>query len=137
MYGYYAVYRRTFSIGYRFYYWRHYRKEETKNDGHYDGRSLLNRSELYIKAKYMCMKEELLQNRIYALSVSKFMATFDKTLEYAHSDRIKSMTTRCRDYLHYGIERGSILWREPLVAICLYTDYSNLCCKIHIHISIR
>ena len=60
------VYRHTFSIGYRFYYWSYYEHEETRNDGHYDGRSLLNRSDLYIKAKYKDMKEEISQNKISA-----------------------------------------------------------------------
>ena len=66
----YTVFSRTFSIGYRFYYWDYYKHEETRHDGHYEQNKLLNRSALYIEKKYDNLKQELLTNNQMSISMA-------------------------------------------------------------------
>eukprot|EP01084_Bolivina_argentea_P034017 62923_1 len=66
------LHQHTFSVGYRFYYWEHYSDQHQKRDdqqlrfnvNHHGGHE---KYELYIKAKYTNIKNEILNNKIFSL----------------------------------------------------------------------
>eukprot|EP01084_Bolivina_argentea_P156862 273343_1 len=74
-----------FSIGYRFYYWDYYKKDDInklmENDSVNEGGHNINNhngykiSELFVIKKYKNIKTEILQNKIYTLHIFEWKTT--------------------------------------------------------------
>ena len=123
-----VVFGCLFKIGYRFYYWQHYKHEETLGDDHYENREILTRSQLFVAPKYNTIKDEILHNKLCSLSPYGFNISFKKATKYFNeSTECKKMMTTVDDYLQYGIHKGTQISIHHLLALCLYTDWTNLC----------
>ena len=100
--------------------------EETRHDDHYDRKRLLNRSNLFIHSKYKSIKEEIIYNNQMALTVKQYKLSLKKAENFDHCVMVKSMQTRCIDYLEYGVNKGSVLSMDHLLSIVFYTDWTEL-----------
>ena len=124
----------SFDIGFRFYYWDYYKTRDPRSQMKQnmyninDHRGYLQH-DLYISPKYQSLKEEILTNAIFCLSVYKLSISITKTKEYFTT--FKARNIKCskfpvNDYLHYGISNGSPLKFSHLLSVILYTDWSDL-----------
>ena len=66
-------------------------------------------------------------NQKYTLHQSQFNTSYTKAEKYIDTEKVQGSPTVFDDYLHYGIDKGKLLSLEHLLAIILYTDWSELC----------
>eukprot|EP01084_Bolivina_argentea_P030354 56270_1 len=115
----------TFHIGYRIYYWDHYRHKVLQNNQSYDLRRL------YVAKKYSNLKAEILNNRIFILSVTELQVSIHKTGKYIHSKKAKRMKATPdyggqmishdrNDDLHYEIKAGKRATVQHLLSRCIF-----------------
>eukprot|EP01084_Bolivina_argentea_P270583 460142_1 len=128
-----SIYQDSFSTGYTFYYWDHYKPSEESIKQQQKG-FLMNRNdhggyevkELYINIKYKNIKEETLQNAIFYLDLASFIGSRIKADTLMLSKRAKNMKSCCAYLLYYGIDDDTPLSVNNLLSIILYTDYTDL-----------
>eukprot|EP01084_Bolivina_argentea_P279157 477212_1 len=134
------LHQRTFSIGYRFYYWQFYANEI---DGHRVQKHLneINGGyeihQLYIKNKYSDIKHEILHNNIFTLNSDEFERCINKVKEYINTSKARKIVASPNDEkeldrdrkLHYNIRKRSAISHNHLLSIILYCDWSELCKK--------
>ena len=83
--------------------------------------------ELFISHKYTDLKHEIIDNKIYALSQIQINISIKKTNKLMNTFKCKSV--RCcapRDQLHYKIANWSPLKYSHLLALVLYSDWTEL-----------
>ena len=134
----------AFQTGLEFYYWDYYRYK--KVDGfcgdlffRVNGRIQIPAStdgdsgepnEKYVAKKYDTFKQEICEYEY--LSIKHYQnIIIPKVTQYINTKRAKRTIVRVvfapRYYLHYDIQPGAEISFNHLVALCLYTDFSNLC----------
>eukprot|EP01084_Bolivina_argentea_P024271 45244_1 len=122
----------SFSIGYIFYYWKHYQMAETKTDSEYyankNAHGGYSPQQLYIEQKYTSLKDEILNNKLLALNIDEFERCVQKANEYLQCKIVKKMKAADRNkYLHYEITKGRKLLLFNIICIILYCDFNDLC----------
>eukprot|EP01083_Nonionella_stella_P174971 607957_1 len=115
----------SFSIGYRFYYWTHYkhplqRSEYFQNKNDHSG---YQPHELYIARKYASLKIEILQ----VISVNQYNRKSRKAKAYMNSNRARSIKAEENELLHYDVMHGAPLSVENLLCVIFYCDLTELC----------
>eukprot|EP01084_Bolivina_argentea_P259573 438031_1 len=123
------LYRVSFSTGYTFYYWNHYRKSITHHRffANQNDHSGFKENELYVVAKYRNIQTEILNNCEHKLSFSQFNISMKKATEFIKTKKAKTLTSECPAGLFYGIEDDTAISISHLLSIILYTDWSDLC----------
>eukprot|EP01084_Bolivina_argentea_P036544 67593_1 len=96
-----------YSFGYRFDYW----SPENKN---------------YIEAKYLSLKHEITNNKIYSIDMEVFASALNKARELLHnSDRLKTILSDITSLNQvYGIQSNQPITVANILSVVLYTDYS-------------
>eukprot|EP01084_Bolivina_argentea_P247682 414355_1 len=134
------LFRRTFNIGYRLYYWNHYKhkvniekeQKESWNINDHRGYSI---NQLFVNIKYSNIKYEILNNNIYQLSFNQLQISSMKVSKYIDTNKVRKITASRDDYLDrneflcYGIYKGSPITKNHLLAIILYCDWTDLSTK--------
>ena len=110
-----------FNFGERFYYWQWYKSNNDEDTFCNTGSTYKT---YYVNQFYDNFKEEV----INVLSVEKYNGILIKATKYmTDSDYIKELKSKdCEFYLHYGINPGSSIKMEHLIAIILYTDFTEI-----------
>eukprot|EP01084_Bolivina_argentea_P241413 405277_1 len=108
----------SFSIGYTFYYWEHYKKPLDTNQEHYANRNehLGHQThELYIKAKYASLKEEIL----VALANDEYQRCLTKLQKFMMTKTVKNMKSVqfAEKRLHFGVGTNTPISTEHLLSI--------------------
>ncbi len=108
-------YGNMFSIGYRFYYWEYYKKDNInelmEKDGiNHGGHNINNHngykiSELFVIKKYKNIKNEILKNTIYTLNIFEYKIVTNKVNKYINTKKVKSMKS-----FTYGGDIQRFLW---------------------------
>eukprot|EP01083_Nonionella_stella_P086550 240529_1 len=125
----------SFSIGYIFYYWNYYKNNTfDQNEQHFANRNDhrgYKPLELYIASKYLSLKEEVLNNKIYTLSIDEFEKSIYKVSQFMDRAMVKSMKASrfTQKRLHCDIEANAPLTEEHLLSIILRCDWTELCTK--------
>eukprot|EP01084_Bolivina_argentea_P086410 156186_1 len=124
-----------FSIGFTYYYWPWHNRQsldteaftltDFKNVNALQGYKV---RELYVEKKYPTLKDEILRNKICRLNVAEFMISATKANKYMSLQATRALKAADRDNeLHYGITAERPILLDHVLAIILYTDWSDLC----------
>eukprot|EP01084_Bolivina_argentea_P071572 130080_1 len=131
--------KRTFSIGYRFYYWEYYKNKTEHTEDITGGRNENLHSgfkpfQLFVNTKYKSLKYEICNNKVYRLRMDQFEISFFKTTKYFFgSTKVKKFAYRYNDTdddLHYGYNCHTYdipISFQHLLSICVYCDWTELC----------
>ena len=129
----YTVNRQSFSIGFTFYYWDYYQHKDHLKE-HYGNRNDLmgyRPHQLYVKAKYGSIKEEIMNNNIYQLNYVQYNLSLIKAQQHMQTAKVKSMISaqyaECK--LHYQIGETQPISIEHLLSIILRCDWTELCTR--------
>eukprot|EP01084_Bolivina_argentea_P247680 414353_1 len=134
------LFQHTFNIGYRFYYWEHYKhnvdiEEEQKEFWNINDHGGYSINQLFVKIKYSDIKHEILNNNIYDLSLNQLHISLLKVTKYIDTNKVRKITASRNDhidrneYLCYRIEKGAPITKNHLLAIILYCDWTDLSAK--------
>eukprot|EP01084_Bolivina_argentea_P279156 477211_1 len=123
---------KTFSVGYRFYYWEYYRR---KNE--FNSTKMQNQNdhlgykpfELFVEAKYDNLKDEIYGNNIKTLHSYQLKISIHKATKYFHSEKSRKIQSGVRgeEEYKYNIKRETPISVSHLLSICLYCDWNELC----------
>eukprot|EP01084_Bolivina_argentea_P182813 315544_1 len=107
-------------ISITFYYWNYYQSIQDVPD------STCNMRRVFVNAKYISFKAEISSYKYFDYQQYTYIAV--KAAKYEKSQIIKSIKAVYIRYLnkYYEIPAGSTLLFDHLLAIILYTDYSEL-----------
>eukprot|EP01084_Bolivina_argentea_P256248 431340_1 len=119
----------AFSIGFTFFYWDYYRSGDVTQRWMGNQNDLLgySSSQLFIRKKYKSLKDEVLDNEIYNISVDIYNKVLTKAYQYIHCKTVKYIVASDEENeLHYGITEGTLISIEHLLSILFYTNLSKL-----------
>ena len=127
-----------YSPGVRYLYWNIYRGNKEKRRKVFQARTKPayeeNRGytlgQWFVEKKYENLKEEILNNLVLALSARQFAVTLQKAMDKLSEWRDRGKQPRCVKIWwreSYGIAEGDEISVEHIVAILLYTNFSDLC----------
>eukprot|EP01084_Bolivina_argentea_P245929 411664_1 len=131
----------SFQRGFTFYYWDYYKNlENVSNEEKHlehiyntNDHCGYNKQNLYIKQKYMNIKDEILNNCICTLKYQQYELCLIKATEYMKTRKVKSIKApdkwKVDEILHYGIKQNASLNSHHLLSIILYTDWTELCAQ--------
>eukprot|EP01084_Bolivina_argentea_P251843 422545_1 len=123
----------SFSIGYRFYYWAYYKKKSLDENEYFQNKndhSGYQPHELYIQAKYNSIKEEILHNEIYSLSLYEYNHSQNKANQFfINATCVKSIFAEENRFLMYDIWNEQPILERHLLSVILYCDHDVLCSK--------
>ena len=126
----------TFSLGFRFYYWKYYEHldelpaEEQKIDGYDNKHDHAGHKvkDLFVKNKYDSFKEEIASYK--DMNIEKYEKTRVKVQNYMKTESIKKMKAGETDgwgvLFHYGTKLDKPLEFHHILSLTLYTDYTKL-----------
>eukprot|EP01084_Bolivina_argentea_P255779 430341_1 len=122
-----------FSTGFAFYYWEYYAKPAEEMEDVMDVYNIKDyhgykRHQLFVEKKYDNIKEELLHNQTYSVSLTDFQSKLVKAESFHETTRVRqSQTTEftLRE-LHFGIPVGTKLKVSNLLSVICYTDLDDL-----------
>eukprot|EP01084_Bolivina_argentea_P227199 383739_1 len=123
---------RSFKQGFIYYYWPYYddKKHEEEDFRNINDHSGYQKHELYVDIKYENIKQEMLNNTILSLTEGQYQVSLTKAENLFKVDHVKEMKASDRKgQLHYDINAGDPIKLEHLLAVILYTDWSDLCTK--------
>eukprot|EP01084_Bolivina_argentea_P247681 414354_1 len=130
------LFERTFNIGYRFYYWDHYKQqsniEEQKEFWNINDHGGCSMNQLFVRIKYSDIKYEILNNTIYKLALHQLQISLLKATKYIDTNKVSKITASRDDhmdrneFLCYGIEKCEPITKNHLLAIILYCDWADL-----------
>eukprot|EP01084_Bolivina_argentea_P207188 353548_1 len=126
----YKLYANVFSIGFRFYYWNHYKtsKEEIQSIDNINDHSGYQPHKLFVGKKYSSLRVEILNNKLYCLDITDFNASVQKANHFIGTAKVKRcIITGSIKYLIYNLKKGTALSFNNLMAIILYCDWTDLC----------
>eukprot|EP01084_Bolivina_argentea_P169070 293111_1 len=132
----YKISQHSFSTGFTFYYWDYYKHDHEQTDEekiddvfNVDDYGGYKPYELYVETRYNDIKFEILNNKIYTLTLEQFKTSLTKANKSIATRKAKQLRARDFTYytLHYQIKPGRRLRVSNLLSIILYTDWSNLC----------
>eukprot|EP01083_Nonionella_stella_P142551 441296_1 len=134
-----------FSIGYRYFYWKHYKGNpllfdngtfRARNEFHHGpanehpNGSAYTLMWWYVDTKFSNLKMELTQNPICSVSMHLFETKWHKAKVRIESAKARPMVcftdTREDDY---GILEGTLVTLEHLLVMIMYCDLTDLCTK--------
>ena len=77
---------------------------------------------------FECMKEEMIENEIYSVTLNQWQSTLMDALTHLDSEKIKvdGKYTAKRTDKRYGIESGQNIGIENILAILIYCNYTDL-----------
>eukprot|EP01083_Nonionella_stella_P268033 905732_1 len=119
-----------FSIGYRFYYWKHYQNimhQELEQKYVHNDHSGYEPHQLFVQAKYPNLKDELLTSKAISLDAHTFAKLMRKAEAMVLTKEARLLKAAENQLLRYGIKPGSPIELEHLMSIILYCDYTKLC----------
>ena len=119
-------YEYEYCFGKRYYYWPWYKDNENEDTFWNPGKKY---KDLYITPKYSNLKEEIVDNKIYNISITEYDRTYDKAIMYQEkSDVINTIRSSTKGYgkCHYNIGNNQVLRIEHIMSIMLYTDHQHL-----------
>ena len=128
----------SFDFGFRFYYHTHYKNvdenyQHRQHQRNYNDHGGYTPSELYIEAKYKSLKDELINNDIYSLSINELDISLIKTEKLLATFKAKSMRANqdvvMNDPLNYEINNYSPIKYSHILALVLYSDWTDLQCE--------
>lgn len=122
----------TFSVGYRWYYWKKYKamKQLPTNEtlsNNINDHSGYNVEDLFVEQKYKNFKIEILE---YSnISMAQYQECINKAKNYLKSAIVKKSRPYKQGYnkLHYEISENALLSIWNLISLILYSDYSAHC----------
>eukprot|EP01083_Nonionella_stella_P042094 113883_1 len=120
---------RSLSIGFRFYYWEYYAKQDVHEVEYFQNKNFHSGYapyELYVEAKYSNMRDEILNNCCMSLEMVEFNKSLDKAQRYLNLNSIREIRAEENIFLHYDIWDGELLLEEHLLAVTFYCDWSEL-----------
>ena len=86
--------------------------------------------QLFITPKYKGLKDEIINNDIYSLSCGQLNISIRKTNKLINTLKSKSIRyTAKNDHLYYDISVWSALRYSHLLALVLYSDWTELQCE--------
>eukprot|EP01084_Bolivina_argentea_P086409 156184_1 len=126
-----AVSSASFSTGFIFYYWKYYREpksEEQEDDfRNINDHSGYKKHELFVEAKYKDLRCEIFSNNICKLIRCQYEISLNKAKHFENLEHSRKLVAADRDKeLHYGIVKGTPILTEHLLAVILYTDWSEI-----------
>eukprot|EP01083_Nonionella_stella_P235275 827465_1 len=132
--------RNVYDAGFRFFYWPFYQDKEDQRRlvsklGRaytYEGNNGYKLKDWFIAKKYANLKEELTQNTTKPFDMDTYDGIIDtaslKLTAYQNNPKARRLTCRT-DRFHetYGIEAGTEISLNHIVAVLCYTNYSKHC----------
>eukprot|EP01084_Bolivina_argentea_P141602 248810_1 len=128
----YNIEKHSFSIGFSFYYWDHYRTNPIdENKQHYANRIDFfgyQPHELFIQAKYEDLKQEIQSNKIMKLGVNDYHKAINKCNKLFSSQKAKSLKAAkyADNRLHFNITDDASILEKHILSVILYCDYNEL-----------
>merc|ERR1712228_728046 len=123
----------TFSVGYRWYYWKKYKamKQLPTNEtmsSNINDHSGYNVEDLFVKQKYKNFKIEMME---YSnISMVQYRECMNKAKNYLKSEIVKKQKPYKQSritVLHYEISETALLSLWNLISLILYSDYTAHC----------
>eukprot|EP01084_Bolivina_argentea_P075639 137096_1 len=109
----------SFNFGAKYYYWSYYKDNVFSDSGANTG---YQKGDWYIHKKYQSLKEEILQNEIYALTKTHYHDALQKAQNGLNITDIKQM----KSDLFQLKATGTSIKLQNLLSIVLYTNYHKL-----------
>ena len=128
----YLVHGTYLKTGFTFFYWEYYKTKPKEYDHsgwflHRNDYNGYTEQDLYIAQKYADIKEELLSNAIFQMTPNQYESSMNKATKLMTSKLAKKMKSQDHGTsLHYDIPDGALLTIQHLLAVILYTDWSDL-----------
>ena len=126
-----------YSFGKRYYYHDYYKNNKTKKEilpGTDDrmpeeGNKGYCYNDWYIAAKYGSLEEEVLNNSICRLQLYQWKITITKATFKWNKLKNKDIVNTARFWweIVYGIKKGSLITLDHIIALLLYTNWTELC----------
>eukprot|EP01084_Bolivina_argentea_P071332 129717_1 len=123
------IYNSSFQVGFRFYYWAYYEKNESNEDilfWNKNDHGGYTKKELYVEKKYQTLKEEILNH----LAPNEYDIAAVKASKYMDTGKVKSIkvnqTVTQEDPLKYNISNGKTITSEHILSIIIYCDWTGL-----------
>eukprot|EP01083_Nonionella_stella_P150592 479963_1 len=119
---------KTYSFGYRYYYWSYYMLRMNDDEYNFDERT--NKPyrvrDWYIEEKYDSLKEELLQNKISCISEGQYESLVCKANKNLRSQYAKTISCKCDDWeMKYDIKKHDPIELQHVLAIMVYCNYDQ------------
>ena len=114
----------SYDFGHKFYYWDEYKENNQQDYGPNIG---YKKKDWYIMKKYVNLKDEMINNKIYRLDIKRYNNVIKKAEMNINSKLCKE--NKSADSLsseYYKIKSNSPLVIENLMSVILYTDYIDL-----------
>ena len=114
----------SYDFGHKFYYWDEYKENNQQDYGPNIG---YKKKDWYIMKKYVNLKDEIINNKIYRLDIKRYNNVIKKAQMNMNTKLCKE--NKSADSLsseYYKIKSGSPLEIENLMSIILYCDYVDL-----------
>ena len=130
-----------YSPGVRYFYWKRYRESKEKRrlfltdpngQPYYEENRGYTLGQWFVEKKYGNLKEELLHNLVLTLSAGQFASTLQKAKDKLRERRASGKVPRSNNGWvkwdeSYGISYGQEMSEQHVMAIMLYTNFSDLC----------
>ena len=131
-----TVSKRSFDLGFRFYYHDHYKnihrdyqnQQYVENHNDHGGYSP---AELFVESKYFSLKDEIVNNTVQSMSIYEVNISLVKAEKLLKTYKAKSMRVRpfgVNDPYHYEIDDWAQIRYSHIVALIMYSDWTNLQC---------
>eukprot|EP01084_Bolivina_argentea_P239627 402717_1 len=128
------IYSSSFQVGFRFYYWPYYEKNESNDEDilfwNKNDHGGYTKKELYVEKKYQTLKEEILNHPKVGLLPTQYELSVVKASKYMNTERVKSIkvnqTITQEDPLKYNIRNGTSITEKHILSIIIYCDWTNL-----------
>ena len=111
-------------FGHRYYYWDEYKDNQETDNGPNIG---YTKGDWYIMRKYRNLKEELLMNSIYKITMNQYNKITNKAKIISKMQFIKKLKIEGSSLCEiYKKSPGDLMQKENLMVLCLYTDFKVL-----------
>eukprot|EP01083_Nonionella_stella_P018841 52396_1 len=131
--------RMPYSFGYRFYYWEHFKNNQNKitvirrdkNNSKYDhGNQGYRLCDWYVPPKYFGLKEEMIHNAEYSISLTQWKISSETANAKLQSDYGRSIAANRFWETVYEIKEHAKLLHHHVLAVGLYCNHTDLCTHI-------
>eukprot|EP01084_Bolivina_argentea_P021955 40791_1 len=131
----------TFSFGYRYFYWNHYKNNSSIHDDSHKNACrefkwspqppIANAgstvADWYVKKKYANFKEELLKNALVPIAMQQWANLCEKAVIHMKTDKVKKMKCpRTISATYYDMHFGEQITAEHIVSMMIYCNYDLL-----------
>eukprot|EP01084_Bolivina_argentea_P179503 310175_1 len=120
----------SFNVGFIFYYWPKYKEikqfDQNTNKYNINDHGAIEVGDLYVNQKYLTFKEEILYYKYFNITQYKLLEI--KVKAYLKTEFVKgSRPKQGVIALEYELEDDKPLTFNHILALLLYTDYTDLC----------